>query len=152
MVSANAASTLARSVTSQAMKRPSPPELAALARATAAAASPAARSMSATTTLAPSSAKRSAVAVPMPPPPPVIKATLPASRSIPLALLLCRPRRCRYDFGVLLGDQVVGQRKAGHRLEPMRPGYQARPTGDVKTAFGHKHHAPPAADVGNAAG
>jgi hypothetical protein len=81
-VRATAASTLARSVTSQRANSASPPAFPAFARAASAAASPAAPSISAITTFAPSSTNRSAVARPMPPPPPVMNATFPASRAI----------------------------------------------------------------------
>jgi hypothetical protein len=53
---------------------------------------------------------------------------------------------------LLAGDQVVGQRKARHRLEAPGPGFQIWPIADREAALGHEHHAPPAADVRDRAG
>src|ERR1700737_5044699 len=55
------------------------------------------------------------------------------------------------EIPILAGDQIVGQRKARHRLEPPRPRCEIRPTGDVEPAFGHENHAAPAADIGDRA-
>jgi len=55
------------------------------------------------------------------------------------------------ELAILLGDEVVGQGKAGHRLQPLGPGDEVGPEGDVETALGHEHHAAPAAEVGDAA-
>jgi hypothetical protein len=58
---------------------------------------------------------------------------------------------------VWLGGQVIalsrglGEREARHRLEPPRPRCEAGPVVDVEPAFGHKHHAAPASDIGDRA-
>src|SRR6266403_599032 len=57
----------------------------------------------------------------------------------------------RIEFAVLAGDQIVGQGKTRHCLEALRPRFKIWPVGDVEPAFGHEHHAPPAADIGDRA-
>src|ERR1700704_359974 len=57
----------------------------------------------------------------------------------------------RIEFTILAGDQIIGKREARHRLEASRPSFQVGPVGDLKPALRHKHHAAPAADIGNRA-
>ena len=47
----------------------------------------------------------------------------------------------------MLGDQIIRQCEAWHRLEAGSPGFQTGPISDFEPALGHEHHAAPAADI-----
>src|SRR5207253_2343138 len=51
------------------------------------------------------------------------------------------------ELSVLAGDQIIGQREAGHRLEAGSPGFQMGPLSNFEPALGHEHHAAPATDI-----